>query len=52
MVLLMYSRMSVGFDLLKKGINMRKKDKQFIAWSLLILMVGSVVAGLLAYLAS
>ncbi len=31
---------------------MRKKDKQFIAWSLLILMVGSVVAGLLAYLAS
>lgn len=31
---------------------MRKKDKQFIAWSLLILMVGSVIAGLLAYLAS
>ena len=31
---------------------MKKKDKQFIAWSLLILMVGSVIAGLLAYLAS
>lgn len=31
---------------------MKKKDKKFIAWSLLISMVGSVIAGLLAYLAS
>ena len=31
---------------------MKKKDKKFIAWSLLILMVDSVIAGLLAYLAS
>lgn len=36
----------------KGNYNMKKKDKKFIAWSLLILMVGSVIAGLLAYLAS
>ena len=37
---------------LERTYNMKKKDKKFIAWSLLILMVGSVIAGLLAYLAS
>ena len=37
---------------LERTYNMKKKDKKFIALSLLILMVGSVISGFLAYLTS